>query len=311
MLSSSPERTLVGDLARCVNPLLPYLRSYDQVNINADGAVWVATRTDAFERVEIELEARRRELLARYTASYFRRSLTEERPFLSDAPLPLEGRHWRVTIARPPITKRGVAISLRHLSEHPIPLPDWVKEGRVERAVAEDLVERLARRVPVLVIGENRSGKTSFANALLAEVIDRHPGLRTTVIEDTPEIKVSENANCEFLTTSPGVDLDALVPLALRMDSHLLVVGEIRDRRVVSLFDALLTGHGGLTTFHAASAEEAHGRIALLAGRAPNDASIAALFRVVVKLQNAHVVRVSFFDESGRPVAHKTFDREV
>jgi pilus assembly protein CpaF len=54
---------------------------------------------------------------------------------------------------------------------------------------------------------------------------------------------------------------------AMRMSPDYLVIGEVRDgMAAMSLFRALMTGHSGACTFHAASPREAARRLATVMG---------------------------------------------
>ena len=280
---------LIYSIEENVRPLAPALdsESLSELIVNPDGHVWIAAGTDGYTSAGLLFPAGRLQNFGRYVATWAERSLTPEEPSISIGPLPLRGHAYRVTVVGPPLA-RGMALCLRRLAENPPRLEDYVAEGRITERQAGTLVHLLEQGKAVLVIGAQRSGKTTFASALLNATLRRHTGLRATLIEDTPEIHVEDGVNLLALQTTPAHDLESLVALALRTGSDLLSVGEIRDRSVRHLLNAFLSGHGGLATFHATTAEEALHRIALLAGY-PSMQQISAAVPFVVTLENAHV----------------------
>ncbi|MCC6018455.1 MAG: Flp pilus assembly complex ATPase component TadA, partial [Candidatus Verstraetearchaeota archaeon] len=95
------------------------------------------------------------------------------------------------------------------------------------------------------------------------------PGLKIVTVEDTPELNLPHE-NWVQLTVRPvyavGVTLTEiklydLVKLALRYRPDYLIVGEIRGEEAFVLFQAMATGHGGLSTIHAESLDYAIKRI--------------------------------------------------
>jgi len=71
-----------------------------------------------------------------------------------------------------------------------------------------------------------------------------------------------EGVSQSQIQPSAGFDLAAGLRSLLRQDPEVILVGEMRDRETAEgVFQASLTGHLVLTTFHAGSAAEAVGRM--------------------------------------------------
>jgi type IV secretion system protein VirB11 len=111
----------------------------------------------------------------------------------------------------------------------------------------------------ILISGGTGSGKTTLANAILAE-----PGFRNDrvfLIEDTPELQCSAWDLVAVLTRRfpRAITVADLVRDALRMRPDRIVVGEMREgAAALEALKAWNTGHpGGVSTIHANSAEEA------------------------------------------------------
>jgi type IV secretion system protein VirB11 len=108
----------------------------------------------------------------------------------------------------------------------------------------------------ILVAGGTSSGKTTLANALLAEIARLDE--RVILIEDTRELQCSA-PDCVALRTKAGVvSLADLVRSTLRLRPDRIIVGEVRGAEALDMLKAWNTGHpGGIATVHANSAESA------------------------------------------------------
>lgn len=114
----------------------------------------------------------------------------------------------------------------------------------------------------ILVTGPAGSGKTTTAYACLREAASQSGGQRSLVsMEDPVEVAVPGVAQCQVNPTAE-LDLAAGLRYLLRQDPEVILMGEIRDRATAeAAFQASLTGHLLLSTFHAGSAAEAVGRL--------------------------------------------------
>src|SRR3546814_2973448 len=111
-------------------------------------------------------------------------------------------------------------------------------------------------RKNILVAGGTSSGKTTLANALLAEMA--HLDERVILIEDTRELQCAAS-DVVALRTRPGiVGMADLVRSTLRLRPDRIIVGEVRGAEALDMLKAWNTGHpGGIATVHANSAPSA------------------------------------------------------
>ena len=130
-----------------------------------------------------------------------------------------------------------------------------------------DIQDRLAVSIrknggAVLITGPAGSGKTTTAYALLRELADHGETLRSIVtLEDPIEHALDGIAQVE-VSAQGDRTLGEMVKYMMRQDPEVLFVGEIRDRTTAeAVFQAALTGHLLLTTFHAGGACEAVSRL--------------------------------------------------
>ncbi len=114
----------------------------------------------------------------------------------------------------------------------------------------------------ILATGPAGSGKTTTIYACLRELAAQSAGQRSLVsLEDPIEVAVPGVAQSQV---NPAAKLDLATGLRflLRQDPEVIMVGEIRDPATAeAAFQASLTGHLVLSTFHAGSAAEAIGRL--------------------------------------------------
>jgi len=108
------------------------------------------------------------------------------------------------------------------------------------------------------VCGPAGSGKTTTIYACLREVADKSGGQRSLVsLEDPIEAAIDGVAQSQ-VNPAAGFDYATGLKSLMRQDPEVILVGEIRDRETAeTVFQAALTGHLVLTTFHAGSAAEA------------------------------------------------------
>jgi type II secretory ATPase GspE/PulE/Tfp pilus assembly ATPase PilB-like protein len=114
----------------------------------------------------------------------------------------------------------------------------------------------------ILFSGPAGSGKTTTLYACLRELADASAGRRSlATLEDPVEVAVpgvSQSQVNEAVGFGMAVGLRAL----LRQDPEVIAVGEIRDRTTAEVaFQASLTGHLVLSTFHAGSSSGVVGRL--------------------------------------------------
>ena len=131
----------------------------------------------------------------------------------------------------------------------------------------DDVLQHLRRLLgetsgAIIATGPAGCGKTTTLYACLRELAGRDDAARSLVsLEDPVEVAVSGVAQAQV---NPNVDLDLATGLRflMRQDPEVIMVGEIRDRPTAeAAFQASLTGHLLLSTFHAGSAAEAISRL--------------------------------------------------
>jgi len=229
-----------------------------EVLANPDGRIVLdrqgAGRCDTGE----VLAAAARERVIRLVADYVGEPVTREDPRLSGV-LPTGERFQGVL---PPVCAQP-AFSIRKRPAVIWSLDDYVAQGVMDETQAGTIRAAVAARRNILISGGAGSGKTTLANAVLAE--PAFAGDRVFLIEDTPELQCSAWDQVAVLTRRhpKAIGVVDLVRDALRMRPDRIVVGELRDgAAALEALKAWNTGHpGGVTTIHANSAGEALSRL--------------------------------------------------
>jgi len=230
---------------------------------NADGNLWCVAHGRP-RRILGQIPPARSESVVRLVASHTGAEITRERPIVSGV---LPGTIARFHGVLPPVAQRPV-FAIRKHSEIIFTLDDFVRDGILWTAGAECLREAIHRRKNLLIVGSAGSGKTTLANAILAER-DFCDG-RVVIIEDTRELQCSAPDRVELVASplSGGVTMDDLVRTTLRLFPDRIVVGEVRaGAETLSMLKAWATGHsGGLCTLHANGPHDALYRLEDLIG---------------------------------------------
>lgn len=114
----------------------------------------------------------------------------------------------------------------------------------------------------ILLTGPSGSGKTTTAYACLRDILSVSRGTRCLMtLEDPIEVAI-DGVTQSQVRPAAGFDLTTGVRSLMRQDPDVILVGEIRDPATAeATFQAALTGHLVITTFHAGSSVEAVARL--------------------------------------------------
>ncbi|WP_313104650.1 P-type conjugative transfer ATPase TrbB [Brevundimonas sp.] len=210
------------------------------------------------------LSSEARDRTIRLIADYVGETVTRENPRLSGV-LPGTGERFQGVL--PPVSV-GPAFSIRKRPAVIWRLDDYVRDGVMSEGQANALRVAASERRNILISGGTGSGKTTLANAVLAEPAFAED--RVFLIEDTPELQCSAWDVVAVVTRRQPVVIGVadLVRDALRMRPDRIVIGEMRDgAAALETLKSWNTGHpGGLSTVHANSATEALRRMEDLIG---------------------------------------------
>ncbi|MGB6229473.1 MAG: P-type conjugative transfer ATPase TrbB [Litorimonas sp.] len=259
-----------------------------EVMQNPDGKLWVESHGKGRLTRGTVVPASQAERIIRLVASLSGADVTRERPIVS-AELPIGGQRFEGVL--PPVVQ-GPSFAIRNPAASVFTLDDYVEAGTLSDGQAKVLARAVSERRNILIVGGTGSGKTTLANALLAEVA--RSGDRVVILEDTRELQCAAE-DCVSLRTQPSVSMRDLVRSTLRLRPDRIVVGEVRGGEALDMLKAWSTGHpGGVATVHANSAADGLDRLAQLVGEVAANVPrklISAAVDIVVGIERSGGVR--------------------
>ena len=267
-------------------PLAPWLAREDVTDIwiNRECEIWIETLGGTIESFpDPALTEQLLTRLARQIAAYGSQGISRAQPLLA-ASLP-DGS--RVQVVAPPATRSGHVLAIRRHVKSDLTLSDWadadaftdltegsgsIDQARTWRTVGSReaktmLGDAVRKRRNIVISGGTSTGKTTFLNALLAEIPANE---RLVTIEDTEELRLT-HANSVGLIAARGqlaeaeIGAEDLLIAALRMRPDRIILGELRGHEAFTFLRAVNTGHpGSMTTIHADTPRRAIEQLALL-----------------------------------------------
>lgn len=223
-----------------------------EIMVNPDGSLRLDKhgigRVDTGER----LSASEVERIIRLVASHIRVEAHALNPIVS-AELPETGERFEGLL--PPVSM-APCFAIRKPIARVLTLDEYVVDRVMTPLQAAVLRKAVAERQTILIAGGTSSGKTTLANALLAEIA--HADERIILIEDTRELQCAAKDTVALRTKAGVVTLADLVRSTMRLRPDRIVVGEVRGAEALDMLKAWNTGHpGGIATVHANSAHAA------------------------------------------------------
>jgi type IV secretion system protein VirB11 len=217
-----------------------------EVMLNPDGRLWVDRLGEGLSDTGVTLDAAEGERIIRLVAHHVGGEAHARSPRIS-AELPDSGERFEGLL--PPVVV-APTFAIRKPAIRAVSLADYVDQGVMSRAQADALSAAVAWRRNILIAGATASGKTTLANALLAELAGTDE--RVVVLEDTIELRCPA-PNTVALRSKDGVaSLTELLRSTLRLRPDRIIVGEVRGPEALDLIKAWGTGHpGGVATVHA------------------------------------------------------------
>lgn len=187
------------------------------------------------------------------------KSMTAAVPYMDS--MTKEGHRIAATFGKE-ISLPGPNFTIRKFSEKPYTITMLLEMGTINPLIAAYVWTLLDSKAFILVIGSTAAGKTTTIGALSSLI---NPQLKITTIEDTSELRIGHThwqrlitrKSSSILSDKYEVTMNELIKLSLRSRPDYIVVGEVRGEEISSLIQAVATGHGGLTSFHASDSSAA------------------------------------------------------
>ena len=275
-------------LITSMQPILPFMKDKNvfEVYVNPDGKIWTDSlgKGRGYTGKSISPEDTRGIIIN--VAALTDQLVKPDRPAL-DAEIPsnpffpkcrFEGNLPRIVPAP--------TLNIRKHPETIFTLEDYVAQGTLTEKQYGFLIDAIHAKKNIIAAGGTKSGKTTFLNAILAEISKLED--RVILIEDTPELQCSA-ADCVQMRATATFAMEDCLRQVLRMTPDRIVVGEVRSGEALALLDAWSTGHGGgCSTVHSNSAVDTLLRLENMTARVsrnPQQSTIAQAVNYVVYLK--------------------------
>lgn len=231
-----------------------------EIMVNPDGALRVDVLGEGRVDTGVRLAPEQVERIICLVASHARAEVHADSPIVSaELPPHGEGAGERFEGVLPPVSL-APCFSIRKPAARIHTLADYVADGIMTPEAAEILRAAVIDRRNVLVVGGTSSGKTTLANALLAEMAALDE--RVVLIEDTRELQCPAPDTVALRTRQGVATIADLVRSTLRLRPDRIIVGEVRGPEALDMLKAWNTGHpGGIATIHANGASAALHRL--------------------------------------------------
>lgn len=227
-----------------------------EIMVNPDGQLFVERLAKGIEDHGV-FEPNAAEIIIGSVAHALQTETDKDHPIISGR-LPIGGHRFEGLL--PPVVT-APTFAIRRRASRVIELDDYVRERVMTKGQAAAIRNAIACRLNIVISGGTGSGKTTLANAVIAEIVAAAPDDRLVILEDTAEIQCAAE-NSVALHTSDTVDMARLLKSTMRLRPDRIIVGEVRDGAALTLLKAWNTGHpGGVTTIHANSAISALRRL--------------------------------------------------
>jgi flagellar protein FlaI len=174
-----------------------------------------------------------------------------------DASLP-DGSRIQLTYGNE-VTRRGSTFTIRRFRADPLTISDLITFKTISSEMAAYLWYIIENRASVMVAGGVASGKTTMLNCLSMFI---KPEMKIVSVEDTQELNLPHENWIPSVVRlgfdhedkkSGTINLFDLLKAAVRQRPDYIIVGEIRGEEAYTLFQAMATGHLGMSTMHAES----------------------------------------------------------
>jgi flagellar protein FlaI len=175
-----------------------------------------------------------------------------------------DGSRIQLTYARE-VTRKGSTFTIRRFRADPLTVVDLVDLNTMNYEMAAWFWFAIEKKSNILIAGGTASGKTTTLNSLSAFIPTNS---KIVTIEDTAELNLSHDnwissiARIGFGSSGAAdITLFDLLKAAMRQRPDYVIVGEVRGDEAFTLFQAMATGHGGISSIHADSPTSAFNRL--------------------------------------------------
>ncbi|MDD5385310.1 MAG: ATPase, T2SS/T4P/T4SS family [Gallionella sp.] len=250
-------------LRQHLKPFEPYFarEGLTEISINRPGELWLKSPAGKEVVKDKAFTLQLLNDLASTLATHKKQRFDEYAPMLGTT---IPGYNYRIQIVGGAVADSGFTASIRIPQPGRYPVEDYFDDP----AEAAKLIEAVGGHGrTVAVVGPMGSGKTTFANSLIAR-IPMHK--RFVVVEDARELVIEQPDQARLLKSKSGTDLasityDQIGDALKRLTPDWIAFGELDNKNTSAFLDMSGTGHPCITTMHSDNADRALMRIARMA----------------------------------------------
>lgn len=155
-----------------------------EIMLNPDGRLFVERLGQGIDSMGT-LQPGAAEIIIGSVAHALQTEADGDQPIISGE-LPIGGHRFEGLL--PPVVA-GPSFTIRKRASRLIPLEDYVRSAIMTTAQATFIQKAIKARLNIVISGGTGSGKTTLANAVIAEIVRTSPEHRLVILEDTAEIQ--------------------------------------------------------------------------------------------------------------------------
>jgi flagellar protein FlaI len=236
----------------------PIMKDPDIEDISCDGSkipIFVYHRKYQNIKTSLSFEADKLDSFVMKLAQCCEKQISIGDPLINST-LP-DGSRLNASLGKE-VTFRGSTFTIRKFREHAFTPADLIKHGTYSSDILAYLWLAVENSKSIIFAGATAAGKTSTLNAISLFI----PSMAKIIsIEDTHELVLHHlnwigsvtRESFSKNTSAREIDMYELLRQALRQRPEYILVGEIRGKEAMTLFQAMNTGHTTYSTMHADS----------------------------------------------------------
>jgi type IV secretion system protein TrbB len=230
--------------------IIPFLddETVIEIALNADGKIWVERMGAPMVETDAVMSKDEAMVMLGLAADAIGTEISAAKPSLAAL---IPGWNTRLQAMVPPVVE-APTFTIRKPPTRIFTLDDYVARGILTDRQADQIRRAVSDRANILVGGATGSGKSTFTNAILAEIAAQTDH-RLYIVEDMRELQCAARNKLQIFVQEPVYGWQRAIMDALRSRPDRIIVGEIRGgAAALELVKAWNTGHpGGLCTVHA------------------------------------------------------------
>ena len=177
-------------------------------------------------------------------------------------------------------------------------LEDFISEtdDNKKEELKNKIIGFLKENKNILIIGERRTGKTSFQDVLIKETDKIDNESKIAILENKPEIVTRPKNNINFITNDM-FGMNELIIVAMRFNAGKIITDELKTGEDINtLLRAGISGHSFITTMRTIDKDRGFLKLDLLLNEVVNNINIRTAMineavDIIILLNNEHKIQ--------------------